>query len=35
MGDNSKSYDEFTINFKLEEDVPIDQYDRRSKSSAV
>jgi Uncharacterized conserved protein, contains FHA domain len=27
MGDNSKSYEEFTINFKLEEDVPIDQYE--------
>ena len=27
MGDNSKNYEEFTINFKLEEDVPIDQYE--------
>ena len=27
MSDNSKSYDEFTINFKLEEDVPVDQFE--------
>ena len=24
---NNKSYDEFTLNFKLEEDVPIDQFE--------
>ena len=23
----NKSYDEFTLNFKLEEDVPVDQYE--------
>ena len=28
MGEtNNKSYDEFTLNFKLEEDVPIDQFE--------
>ena len=25
--DNNKSYDEFTLNFKLEEDVPVDQFE--------
>ena len=24
---NNQSYDEFTLNFKLEEDVPIDQFE--------
>ncbi len=27
MADTEKSYDEFTINFKLEEDVPVDQFE--------
>ncbi len=27
MGETNKSYDEFTLNFKLEEDVPVDQYE--------
>ena len=27
MVENTKSYDEFTINFKLEEGVPVDQYE--------
>ena len=27
MEDVNQSYDEFTLNFKLEEDVPIDQFE--------